>query len=156
MGRDLIDNWNEVVAPEDEVYFLGDFSLSFKFVTQVMPLLKGKIHLVAGNHDLCHSSNTGSGAYLQRYKEAGFYDICERTTLEIAGQSVLCCHLPYFAADDPDERYPDYKPDDDGRWLLHGHVHRRWKTKERQINVGVDVWDYYPVSINEIEKLIAG
>ena len=41
---------------------------------------------------------------------------------------------------------------------LCGHVHRAWKTKEQKmqgynavsINVGVDVWNYYPVSLNEI------
>lgn len=82
-------------------FFLGDFSLDFKRVKQVVPLLKGKIHLVAGNHDLCHSSNTGNGAYLRRYEEAGFYDICETTRLEIAGRSVLCRHMPNFSVEDP-------------------------------------------------------
>lgn len=60
MDRDLIENWNMVVEESDEVYYLGDFALDFKRVRQVAPLLKGKIHLVAGNHDLCHSSNQGS------------------------------------------------------------------------------------------------
>ena len=155
MDRELIGNWNEVVAAGDEVYFLGDFSLDFKRVRQVLPLLNGSKHLVAGNHDLCHSSNTGSGAYLRKYTDLGFVDICQSTRLDIAGQSVLCCHLPFFDVDDPDTRFPDYKPEDDGGWLLHGHVHQRWKIKERQINVGVDVWDYYPVPLETIVKIIS-
>jgi calcineurin-like phosphoesterase family protein len=154
MDRELIDNWNEVVGREDDVYFLGDFSLSFKIVKQVVPLLKGKIHLVAGNHDLCHSCNTDSGAYLRHYQEAGFFDICQSTRMEIDGQSVLCCHMPYFNVADPDQRYPEYKPEDDGGWLLHGHVHHRWQVNDRQINVGVDVWDFYPVSMDVIAGLI--
>jgi len=154
MDRELIDNWNDTVAAEDEVYFLGDFSLDFKRVKQVLPLLSGKIHLIAGNHDLCHSCHGGGGAYLRRYEEAGFYDICESTRLEIAGQSVLCCHMPYFCSADPDQRYPEHKPHDQGGWLLHGHVHQRWQVNSRQINVGVDVWDFCPVSIDVIAALI--
>jgi calcineurin-like phosphoesterase family protein len=155
MDRELIENWNEVVGAEDEVYFLGDFSLDFKKVKQVVPLLSGKIHLIAGNHDLCHTSNTDGGSYLRRYEEVGFDDICESIYLDVGGQSVLCSHMPYFSVDDPDTRYPEHKPEDEGGWLLHGHVHQRWKVKNRQINVGVDVWDFYPVSIDVIAGLIA-
>lgn len=154
MDRDLIENWNMVVEESDEVYYLGDFALDFKRVRQVAPLLKGKIHLVAGNHDLCHSSNQGSGSYHRHYMAAGFVDICESTSLEIAGEEVLLCHLPYFDPLDPDQRLPEYKPDDRGNWLLHGHVHARWKTSSRQINVGVDVWDFFPVSLEAIADLI--
>ena len=41
MDRALIENWNEVVQPEDDVYFLGDFTLNFKYVKEVVPLLRG-------------------------------------------------------------------------------------------------------------------
>ena len=33
---------------------------------------------------------------------------------------------------------------------LCGHVHDRWKTQDGVINVGVDVWDFKPVSIKQI------
>ncbi len=151
----MISNWNDVVSSDDEVYFLGDFSLDFRRVRQVVPLLKGTIHLVSGNHDLCHSSNQGSGAYLRRYLDAGFSDISESIYVNIGEQRVLCHHMPYFELGDLDRRFPEFKPHDDGGWLLHGHVHERWKVKGRQINVGVDVWDFYPVSVDEIVKLIA-
>lgn len=29
---------------------------------------------------------------------------------------------------------------------LHGHVHEKWRVLGRQVNVGVDVWDYRPVA----------
>jgi calcineurin-like phosphoesterase family protein len=155
MDAELIDNWNQVVKPTDEVYFLGDFSLSFKNVRQVVPLLNGTKHLVAGNHDLCHSSNSGAGAYRKRYVDVGFEDVCESLYLSVGGQRVLCHHMPFFDLKDPDQRFPEHKPHNQGGWLLHGHVHQRWKIKGRQINVGVDVWDFYPVSISVIEQLIA-
>ncbi|HEY9713421.1 MAG TPA: metallophosphoesterase family protein [Chroococcales cyanobacterium] len=152
----MIANWNEVVERDDEVYFLGDFSLDFKRMKQVVPLLRGRIHLIAGNHDLCHPCHHNGSAYLARYVDAGFVDICESTFLPIEGEQVMLSHLPYYDIDDEDSRYPEFKPNDDGNWLLHGHVHQRWKIKGRQINVGVDVWDYYPVSIQEIQAVIAG
>jgi calcineurin-like phosphoesterase family protein len=155
MDAELMENWNEVVAPGDEVYFLGDFSLNFKNVRQVVPLLNGIKHLVSGNHDLCHTSNSGAGAYRKRYIDVGFVDVCESLYLTIAGQQVLCHHMPFFDMKDHDQRFPEHKPHNDGGWLLHGHVHQRWKVKEKQINVGVDVWDFYPVSISVIEKLVA-
>jgi len=154
MNHELIANWNDTVASDDDVYFLGDFSLDFKWVTRIVPILHGNIHLVAGNHDLCHSSNTSSGAYKERYREAGFVDVCERLQLQIAGEDILCCHLPYFDPVDIDPRFPELKPQDEGGWLLHGHVHQRWQKRERQINVGVDVWDYFPVSLEAVAGLI--
>jgi len=44
--------------------------------------------------------------------------------------------------------------DDGESILLCGHVHDKWKVKGRQINVGVDVWNYAPVSHEKILKLI--
>lgn len=154
MDRDLIENWNDLVDKEDEVYHLGDFSLDFKITKQVVPLLNGKKHLICGNHDLCHSSNHGASAYFQRYLEAGFASVQEESFLNISGQTVRLCHLPYFDTDDIDGRLPEHKPDNDGKWLLHGHVHLRWRQNDRQINVGVDVWDYSPVSLKQIEEIM--
>ena len=49
--RDLVDNWNDLVAPDDEVWHLGDAAWGFDRLVEVLPLLKGRITLVAGNHD---------------------------------------------------------------------------------------------------------
>jgi hypothetical protein len=32
----------------------------------------------------------------------------------------------------------------------HGHVHKAWKKNDKQINVGVDVWDFKPVSLEQL------
>ena len=55
-----------------------------------------------------------------------------------------------------DDKFAKWRPTDDGRWLLCGHVHEKWKIQGRMINVGVDVWDYKPVPVTEIEKIING
>jgi calcineurin-like phosphoesterase family protein len=87
--------------------------------------------------------------------------------MEIAGTTVLLNHMPYQikpgSAESSAEsrgysipRHAKYRPTDHGLWLLHGHVHEKWKSKGKMINVGVDVWDFYPVPITAIESLIQG
>jgi calcineurin-like phosphoesterase family protein len=64
-------------------------------------------------------------------------------------------HLPYTGDHhDSEERYREYRPKDNGLWLLHGHVHTTWKFKDRMINVGVDQWDFTPVSLDQIKAVI--
>jgi calcineurin-like phosphoesterase family protein len=59
------------------------------------------------------------------------------------------------------EIYCTHNPQDSNNFYklnLVGHVHTLWKSrpdikfgeKTILINVGVDVWDFYPVSLNEI------
>ena len=52
MNHVLIQKWNERVAPEDEVYILGDISLKrYLAVSMILEQLNGKKYLVKGNHD---------------------------------------------------------------------------------------------------------
>ena len=173
MNEVLIKNWNEKIAKDDLVYILGDLSWAGKGHT--LPLvkrLKGNKTLIKGNHD-----NLTKTAY----RDMGFLTVLDNCYYNmvmsptIAGKEVNLSHYPY---------YPNYfdivyvwvketikrllgvrlahaqrktlkkRLKDDGRWLLHGHVHSAWKIKNKMINVGVDVNNFYPVSILEIEKII--
>lgn len=163
MNEILIKNWNEVVGPEDTVYCLGDYSMSFHYVPEVTPRLNGKKYLVPGNHDFCHSYHKKARnlekreAQIKRYEEAGWIVLPEQTTLDIPGvATVQMCHHPYHFVDGDhhDDKYERWRPKDDGRWLLCGHVHEKWKVVGRMINVGVDQWDFKPVAITEIQKII--
>jgi calcineurin-like phosphoesterase family protein len=161
MNEELVANWNNMVLPEDTVYVLGDFSLSKDWATKYGPALNGTKHLIAGNHDHCHpihyKKNEKKKQRMHKlYHDAGFSSIQTELTLEIAGQTVKLHHMPYSNDHTADERYKDLRPKDDGGWLLHGHVHRAWKVREKQINVGVDVWGFKPVPILEIERIILG
>ena len=42
----------------------------------------------------------------------------------------------------------------DGIWTLCGHVHGAWKVRGRNINVGVDVRGFAPMSSNEVLNAI--
>ena len=39
-----------------------------------------------------------------------------------------------------------------GAYQLFGHVHDSWLDSRNCVNVGVDVFDYYPVCFEEIEE----
>lgn len=147
MDAKMIENWNSVVAPSDTVYYLGDFSLDPRAVKEILPLLNGKKHLIQGNHDKCFK---GKDKLINYYKEAGFESVKHRDTIKIWKYQVLLCHFPY--KDNPEAKYYDKRPEDNGNWLLHGHIHEKGKFKNKMINVGVDVWNFTPVSLEQIEK----
>ena len=48
----MIQNWNEVVKPQDKIYFLGDLAFNKNEADKIMPRLNGKKCLIRGNHDL--------------------------------------------------------------------------------------------------------
>jgi calcineurin-like phosphoesterase family protein len=165
MNEMLIKNWNDIVGPDDEVYCLGDFSMAFRPVEAYTNRLNGKKYLVPGNHDFCHSYHKKSRSlenrkkWIKNYEDNGWIVLPEQTVLDISGvATVNLCHHPYrlvsAAGETYEDKYERWRPKDDGRWLLCGHVHEKWKIVDRMINVGVDQWNFKPVPITEIEKII--
>lgn len=53
-----------------------------------------------------------------------------------------------------DLRYWGRRWEDDGGWLLCGHVHEKWAEYDKMINVGVDVRGFAPMSKDEILSII--
>ena len=64
-------------------------------------------------------------------------------------------HFSYKLDARHDMKFTQWHPQDDGDWLLHGHVHEKWRQQQRQINVGVDAWGFAPVPEHTIADLIA-
>lgn len=153
MNQALCDNWRSVVDDDDEVWILGDLARGSKLdeMLALVDALPGTKHLVTGNHDRCWPLRPSYGvAEVTRYLGAGFESIVTHAELEIAGQTVQMSHFPYR----PAGVEHSIKPVDDGGWLLHGHIHRKWLQRDRQICVAVDAWRFTPVNIGTIELLI--
>ena len=152
MHEALVARHNAVVAASDDVWHLGDFALDDRLVKVFLPRLNGRHFLVAGNHDKCHPCHSRWRREVDRYVRHGFHTVYTDGT-ELAGFTLN--HLPYAASDENarEGRYPEFRPQDDGRWLLHGHVHELWKVRDRMINVGVDQWDFAPVSLETLKSL---
>jgi calcineurin-like phosphoesterase family protein len=158
MNRALIDGWNDAVGDDDEVLLLGDFALGQ--IAQTLPLadrLRGRKVLLAGNHDRCWTGHgPAARKWTQQYLDAGFDEIWQGTVpLDLGGTEVLVSHFPYEGDSQDLDRHLSHRPEDNGGWLLHGHVHDEWKVRGRMINVGVDVWDYRPLSEDALAELIA-
>lgn len=159
MNTDLINRWNRVVQPDDQVYVLGDFALGR--IADSLPLvsqLNGEKLLVPGNHDRCHPMHRQSQAWRTRYLEAGFAAVTAHLILaEIAGHTVQVSHFPPVGDSRDADRYDDWRPVDvEGQArVIHGHVHNRWRKNDRWINVGVDAWGGYPVPDHLLAALLA-
>lgn len=157
MNEGLIERWNARVKKNERIYVLGDFCFGgAKRSKEILDRLNGHKILILGNHD----------GPAHKMLAAGFAEVYENHRITLPnGQSVLLSHFPYHPHTLGEEDYwRIYKHDtrylhkrivDDGESiLLHGHVHTQWKCQGRQINVGADVWDWAPVSHEQIQNLI--
>lgn len=154
MNAGLARRWNETVGPDDDVWILGDFTFGgTQFTASVLKNLRGRKHLIRGNHDWKRigpkRNDLGFATIVDGTQDLWLTDPPLRWT-----KKVRMSHFPYQFSHPSDARYEELRPIDDGGWLLHGHVHQSWKVKERMINVGVDVWDYRPVSESQIFEII--
>ncbi|HRE00676.1 MAG TPA: metallophosphoesterase family protein [Ilumatobacteraceae bacterium] len=151
MNAAMVAAWNTVVGPDDEVWVLGDLAMGkLDESLQCAAQLVGRKHLVIGNHD---RPFRGHGA--ARYEAVGFELHHGHVELDMPnGVTVVACHFPYTGDSHDVDRYDEHRPADEGRWLLHGHVHERWRQRGRMINVGVDAWGGYPVTDTHLATLI--
>jgi calcineurin-like phosphoesterase family protein len=131
MDRAMIDRWNSVVKPEDEIWHLGDFAVrqSSERVEDLLGMLHGSKHLVAGNNDDAAVTGRNGWQSLQHYVE-----------LVINGIRLVLCHYPFRTWRDMGK----------GAINLHGHSHGRLKPQPRQYDVGVDMWDFRPVRLEQV------
>lgn len=163
--KTLIERHNAAVKPDDHVWVLGDVAMGkIEESLARCARMNGRKFLVCGNHDRPAMTIDGNkrDRWIRRYIEEGGFDHVivpvEATDwtvdFELPSGDVGMSHYPYSGDSQETERYADPRPVDHGRWLLHGHVHHSWRANERMINVGVDVWDYAPVSAATVVEII--
>lgn len=159
MNADIIRLWNETVRPWDEVYVLGDACMG-KIVDSLALIkqLQGSKYLVAGNHDRCsplyERNEEKRLKWVNKYTTAGFEMIFNRETTLVFSYNhqpveVLLHHFPYTGDSHEEDRYPEARPKDTGKVLLHGHIHDARLVEGRQVNVGMDVWGFRPVRLEK-------
>jgi calcineurin-like phosphoesterase family protein len=127
----LIERWNAVVRRQDEIYHLGDFTSakSSARVSELLAALNGRKHLIIGNNDgPATIENEG-------WASVGYY--AER---EVDARLLILCHYPFRTWRDMGKGAID----------IHGHSHGKLKEEPRQYDVGVDVFDFRPVTLATI------
>lgn len=173
MNVAICERINERVGPGDELWILGDLAMGK--LDNTLPIAKrlmaGRVVLVAGNHDRCHPSNgTRAERFIDLYRDTDRTGLDEvvltNTDLTLSdGTEVQVSHFPYALSPQEvrarrgetaaSDRFAPWRPVDDGRWLLCGHVHDAWRQQGRQINVGLDAWGGWPVSEDALVALMA-
>ena len=127
----LIERWNAVVSPDDTVWHLGDFALGPPpdRVAAIFDALAGQKHLVTGNNDGPATLALPGWASVQAYAE-----------LTVDGTLLILCHYAFRT----------WNAMGRGSLNLHGHSHGALRTQPKQYDVGVDVWDFTPVTLEQV------
>lgn len=141
--RALIENWNAVVPRDGIVYHLGDFAFS-RNPEAIFYRLNGSKHLIWGNHD----RGLRGGAARDMWASAGEYrEIRVAVTPAQNLQRIMLMHYPIES----------WNKRHHGAWHLHGHCHGSLPSPDwqKRVDVGVDVWNYRPVSFEQLAEHMA-
>lgn len=130
MDQALIDNWNAVVRPRDVVYHLGDFAYRCDHdrMAKIFRSLNGEKHLFLGNHDT------------EVTAKLGWKSVDKQNVVSVDGVRIFLNHYSM-------QSWPGQH-----RGVLHcfGHSHGTLPGLGRSCDVGVDVWNYFPVAFEEL------
>jgi calcineurin-like phosphoesterase family protein len=140
MNAQLISRWNDRVAPDDEVYLVGDAFCSRRMPREmkigILRMLNGRKTLIRGNHD----------EDLDIFTEAGFVAIHDHLVLD---NDILLIHracIPEHTWERSVAR--TLNP----RLVVHGHTHALGPERGRHLNVAVDRWGLAPVPWTTVEE----
>lgn len=132
MNHIILKKYCELVQPEDTVFFVGDLSMRTReykdWYHHIFNDLPGSKHLILGNHDTLPPFD---------YVDIGFTSV---HTSFVVDEFILA-HDPAVATIDINRKF------------ICGHIHRLFKKCDNAVNVGVDVWDFKPVSIDQVKDL---
>lgn len=153
MNEMLIYAWNETVSPDDTVYHLGDVALGpWAEWNNILTRLNGYKILIVGNHDrIFKGEKERMRERFQPEYEKWFDEIYNMGNILIGNQFVNVSHFPYDGDSHGEDRYSEFRMTDLGFPLIHGHTHGKEhatlsKNGSPQFHVGVDAWNYAPVS----------
>ena len=147
MDAMLIKNWNSVVGYQDDVYHLGDFSLtSAERSLRILEQLNGNKHLIKGNHEksvLEKSFTREKFAWIKDYYELKVEDLDARGNR----QSIVLLHYAMKV----------WNKSHHGAWHLYGHSHGSLPDDINSLSfdVGVDSHDYFPISYEQVKRIMS-
>lgn len=132
MDETLILRWNRQVKPEDTIYHLGDFA--WRDEEYYFKRLNGYKALIVGNHEKCKAVNKLPWVFMRDLYELKGFD-----------KPITLCHYAMRV----------WNRSHHGSINLFGHSHGQLPGNTQQLDVGVDCWDFYPVSWEEIKEQLA-
>lgn len=141
MDAALIENWNHKVHRNDTVYILGDLMFrNEKPPEEYLRQLKGKKHLIIGNHDRSWIKNCDLDSY--------FESVTNLTFISDGKRQMTLCHYPMMSW-----------PHSQRCYMVFGHIHGNtdadyWPLIAKSalmLNAGVDINRFTPVTFEEME-----
>lgn len=140
MDAHMIDRWNCVVRPGDTVYHLGDFA--FAPHDPYLKSLNGEKHLIKGNHD--HSNRVN--------RSTGWASVRDMANIKLRYQhgdmeviDIVLCHYGLRV----------WNKSHHGALHFYGHSHGSLPGDSQSCDVGVDCWNFEPVSLGQIREHLA-
>lgn len=136
MNARLLAECRARVQADDDLWILGDFTAGKsggaqrREVRSIFHALPGRRHLIRGNHDL------------PWVRELPWDSVAETADIVVDGRRLFLGHYPMITW--PGARRSGLQ--------LFGHVHQNWRGSRNAVNVGVDVWNFRPVTLPEIER----
>jgi len=127
MNHIIIKNFNSVVGSDDLVYHLGDFA--FRNHEFYRKQLNGKHFLILGNHD-----------DRKEVDKANFIWVRTTAGVKVNGQYIWLSHFSHRIWDRCHH----------GSFHLFGHSHNGVEDYGKSCDVGVDAWNFYPVSFEQL------
>lgn len=145
MDNVLTERWNSRVGENDVVFVLGDLAMGNRGgrTRESIERLNGWIILIRGNHDC----------------KPYFYKDIDKVVKTYRCFRYKGVYMVHNVVDSPVDEL-----------VMCGHVHEVWKIKlpgmgcfskgiyqERvrgALNVGVDIWDYYPIKFDDAKRLL--
>lgn len=124
------------VRPDDDLWILGDFAASKATnaqrasVRKMFDAIPGRKHFVVGNHDRSW------------IRDLPWESVSPMADIVVDGRRLFLCHYPMVT-------FPGARR---GAIQLFGHVHQNWPGTRNSINVGVDMWNFLPITLPEIEE----
>ena len=129
----IIKQYNSVVDKDDLVYILGDVGFTpMKDLSPLIQRLNGRKVLVLGNHD---KGTEGE------YRKMGFIDV--KDSPFYYSSSIILSHEPAYEAFNNPYVYNIY-----------GHLHQAVVDLPNYINANVELCDYKPISLRELQEKI--
>jgi calcineurin-like phosphoesterase family protein len=143
MNETIISNWNNLVKPQDEAFFLGDFVFGGEqMVGHFLSRLNGKINIIFGNHDKSlRSFAKYNKSFGNRISFLGDY-----AEITINGQFIVLSHYSFRV----------WNKSHHGAWNLYGHSHGNLPDdpNARAIDVGVDCRNFCPINFEQVAAIM--
>ena len=135
MNKHIVDKWNSVVSKDDHVWVLGDFSWYPKHCRPILTILNGSVHLIRGNHD---------SKSCQWYEKQGFASCHDVYYMRYEKERFFLSHYAHRT----------WRKSHHGSYHLFGHSHGDLPRYNRSMDVGVDAWDFDPISIDTVMEYL--